>query len=93
MSGKKKRRLAPSATPWDKKNEDALTAAQLLVRESHRSIYGFKHESFEGDIAFFNSFSRDSCPRCGSRRSRSEVTIPKGCDVILVVGATRHSHP
>lgn len=66
MSGKKKRRLAPSATPWDGLEEDDLTPAQVLVAASHKSMYGFKHESFGGDAAFFNAFERDSCPRCGN---------------------------
>lgn len=64
MSGKKRRRVAPSATPWDRLNENDLTPAQILIAASHKSIYGFKHEPFSGDIDFFNTFIRDVCPTC-----------------------------
>jgi hypothetical protein len=66
MSGKKKRRPAPSATPWDALNDDILTPAQMMVASTHRSMYRFKHEWYEGDIDFFNAFERDACPRCGN---------------------------
>ena len=61
-----KRRLAASATPWDGVADDELEPAQLLVASSHRSMYSFRHEPFDGDAAFFNGFERESCPRCGS---------------------------
>lgn len=64
MSGKKRRRRAPSATPWDDAPDDELAPAQLLVRDSQRSIYAFRHERFGGDADFFNGYARDSCPRC-----------------------------
>ncbi|MBQ9069216.1 MAG: IS1 family transposase [Eggerthellaceae bacterium] len=66
MSGKKRKRLAPSATPWDGKADDELSPAEALVAASHRSMYEFRHSAFEGDAAFFNSYARDACPWCGS---------------------------
>lgn len=65
MSGKKRRKTAPSATPWDNLGDDNLTPAQALVRATHRSAYDFRHQSFAGDIDFFNGFAREACPRCG----------------------------
>ena len=65
MSGKKRRRAAPSATPWDNLGEESLTPAQALVRATHKSVYAFRHEPYAGDIDFFNHFTRDVCPRCG----------------------------
>ena len=49
MSGKKRRRRAPSATPWDDAPERDLGPAQLAVMRSSRSIYDFRHHDFEGD--------------------------------------------
>ena len=66
MSGRKKRYIAPSATPWDEKHDVELSPAERLVRDSQRSMYEFRHHSFEGDIDFLNSYERDSCPRCGA---------------------------
>ena len=68
MKSRKRRRLAASATPWDKINDVDLTPAQALVAASHRSAYGFRHDSFEGDVEFLNSFSRKMCPLCESGR-------------------------
>jgi transposase-like protein len=65
MRKKKRRGLAASATPWDMLEDDALTPAQALVAASHRSMYRFRHESFDGDADFFNAFPRESCPICG----------------------------
>lgn len=65
MSGDKRKRPAPSATPWDDVPEDELTPAQSLVAESHRSIYAFRHEAFAGDAGFFNGYPREVCPSCG----------------------------
>lgn len=65
MSGDKKRYRAPSATPWDDVPEDVISPAELLVRDSQRSMYMFRHHSFDGDIAFLNSYERNACPRCG----------------------------
>jgi hypothetical protein len=61
---RKRHRLAASATPWDGLAEDILTPAQLLITKSHRSMYEFRHESFKGDVDFFNGFPRDTCPLC-----------------------------
>ena len=66
MKSRKRHRLAASATPWDRINGVDLTPAQALVAASHRSVYEFKHESFEGDVEFFNGFSRKMCPFCES---------------------------
>jgi rubredoxin len=66
MSGYEKRRRAASSTPWDELPTDALTPAQVLVAASHKSMYAFKHESFRGDIDFFNGYQRDTCPDCNS---------------------------
>ena len=46
MGGKKRRKPAASETPWDGVDAAKLTPAQLLVRDSHRSIYDFRHEAF-----------------------------------------------
>ena len=67
LSGEKKRRRAPSATPWDGVPERDLGPAELVVMRSSRSIYGFRHHDFEGDADFYNGYPRDDCPRCGSR--------------------------
>jgi len=37
MSGKKRKGLAASATPWDGYDESQLTPTQLLVKNSHKS--------------------------------------------------------
>lgn len=66
MSGNERRYRAPSATPWDDIPDDSIGPAERLVRDSHRSIYGFRHHAFEGDAAFLNSYVRDTCPRCGT---------------------------
>ena len=65
LGGKKKRRRAPSATPWDDMPEEDLDPAASLVMHANRGIYGFRHEQFAGDAAFFNGYSRERCPRCG----------------------------
>lgn len=66
----KRKYLAPSATPWDGLPEQTIKPAELLVKQSHRSMYAFRHESFFGDIDFINSYERKSCPLCGSSRIR-----------------------
>lgn len=65
MSGDKKRRRAASATPWDGVPDDQLEPYQAIVKAAHEGIYGFRHEPFDGDIAFFNGYERDTCPHCG----------------------------
>ena len=66
MSGREKRRRAPSATPWGAVDPDGLTPAQKLVKASHDGICAFRHESFPGDADFFNGYERETCPRCES---------------------------
>lgn len=66
MSGRKRKRLAPSATPWDDVPKDELSPAERIVMASHRSIYDFRHAAFEGDAELLNSYVREACPRCGS---------------------------
>lgn len=66
MSGQKKRRRAPSATPWGALDPSDLTPAQALVKASHEGIYSFRHEPFPGDADFFNGYERSACPRCES---------------------------
>lgn len=70
MSGKKARRAAASATPWDDVPDRELEPSQRIVAASHRSAYAFRHEAFAGDIDFLNSYHRDACPRCGGPASR-----------------------
>ena len=66
MSEESKKRREPSATPWDDLPDEKLEPSQLLVARSHRSMYEFRHEPFDGDIGFLNSYARGSCPLCGS---------------------------
>lgn len=68
MSGKKRKHRAPSATPWDGIDESLLSPAESLVAAAHRSMYGFRHEPFEGVAGFFNAYARDACPICGGDR-------------------------
>jgi transposase-like protein len=67
MNGMDRKRLAASATPWDDCNADEITATEKLVMESQRSAYRFRHESFDLDVEFFNSFEKESCPFCKSQ--------------------------
>lgn len=68
MSNDEKRWLAPSATPWDGKDEASLSPAELIVMACHRDIYEYRHadSSLEGEAEFFNGYERDACPLCGS---------------------------
>ena len=77
MSDEGKRWLAPSATPWDGKDEASLNPAEAIVMACHRDIYGYRHAngSLEGEAEFFNGYPRDACPLCGSGRIRGN-----GCD-------------
>lgn len=70
MCGKKRRRPAASSTPWDGIDDGHMSPAQVIVRDSHRSAYGFRHEPYAGDVAFFNGYPRESCPFCGGPVSR-----------------------
>jgi len=71
MGGNKRKRRAASATPWDGVPESQLTPAQSIVAASHRSMYAFRHQPFEGDAAFFNGYPRTECPFCGGRLARN----------------------
>ena len=84
-----KRRLAASATPWDGIDDDKLGPAQKVVAESHRSIYAFRHERFEGDADFFNGYAREACPRCGSREVAKRGLDSRGVQRYFCAGC-RH---
>lgn len=68
MGDERKRWLAPSATPWDGRDEASLNPAERIVMACHRDIYGYRHAdgSLEGEAEFFNGYERDACPHCGS---------------------------
>lgn len=69
MSGEgKRRRPAPSATPWDGAGDGELSPAERIVRDFHRDIYGCRHAGagLVGEADFFNGYPRDACPHCGS---------------------------
>jgi len=70
MSGKNRHWVAPSATPWDGKDEGEPGPAETIVKACHRSIYRYRHAStdLKGEAEFFNAYIRDACPRCGSLR-------------------------
>lgn len=73
MSGKKKRR-APSATPWDGLPENQITPAQAIVKTAHDGIYAFRHERRPSDAGFFNGYPLSACPRCGGRVARAGLS-------------------
>ena len=72
MTEGKARRLAPSATPWDGRDESSLTPAEAIVMACHRDMYSYRHAdgSLEGEAEFFNGYPRTSCPLCGCGRIR-----------------------
>ena len=80
MSGEKESWLAPSETPWDDADEDSLGPAEKLVMACHRDLYRYRHAgaSLEGEADFFNSYARDSCPRCGSSDIKGNGKDPNG---------------
>lgn len=44
MSGEEKRRRpAPSATPWDGAGDGELSPAERIVRDCHRDMYRYRH--------------------------------------------------
>lgn len=92
MSGKDKRRRAASATPWDGVPESDLTPAQAMVAASHRSMYAFRHERFDGDAAFFNGYPRSECPFCGGPVRRNGRK-PSGLQRYLCASCGRVSTP
>ena len=72
MSGEEKRRRpAPSATPWDGAGDGELSPAERIVRDCHRDMYRYRHAGagLVGEADFFNGYDRDACPRCGSPAS------------------------
>jgi hypothetical protein len=77
MSGKKRQWIAPSATPWDKKDLVELTAAETLVKACHQDMYRYRHAlpSLKGEAEFFNAYAKEACPRC-----RSSLIEGKGLD-------------
>lgn len=70
MSGKRWHVPSASATPWDGIGDDDLTPSQIVVRDSHRDVYEFRHRALSevGDAGFLNGYARDRCPRCGCDR-------------------------
>ena len=71
MSGKKQDRFTASATPWDDASDTSLSPAQTIVKASQKSAYEYRHCSFDYDIDFFNSYTRNSCPICDSEDVRA----------------------
>lgn len=71
MNNTKQVYRAPSATPWDNMPSKALTPAERVVRDSQRSIYRFRHAPYKGDVAFFNSYPPQVCPRCCGKPLRN----------------------
>ena len=71
MSGKRWHVPSASATPWDGIGDEDLTPSQIAVRDSHRSVYEFRHRALSeaGDAGFLNGYARDRCPRYGCDRS------------------------
>ena len=84
MSGEEKRRRpAPSATPWDGAGDGELSPAERIVRDCHRDMYRYRHAGagLVGEADFFNGYDRDACPRCGSpgwRGCRRAPSWPAG---------------
>lgn len=70
MSGKRWHAPSASPTPWDGTCDADLTPSQVAVRDSHRSVYEFRHRTLSetGDASFFNRHVRERCPRCGDER-------------------------
>lgn len=93
MSEYKKRWLAPSATPWDGLPGEDVAPAQRVVMLGHRSMYDFRHEPFEGDIEFFNSYRRDRCPLCGSGRIQRAGFARSGLQRYFCPACAKHSTP
>lgn len=68
-----------SATPWDDADRSRLSAAQAMVMDCHRDAYERLHEpDARGDAAFFNSYEREACPRCGSARISRKGSDARG---------------
>lgn len=93
MSEERKKRRAPSATPWDDLPDEALEPPQLLVARSHRSMYEFRHEPFGGDVDFFNAYERESCPICGSEEIAKDGHARTGLQRYLCKGCGKRFTP
>lgn len=67
MSGKRWHVPSASVMPWDDIGDSDLTPSQIVARDSHRSVYEFRHRALSdsGDAAFLNGYALDRCPRCG----------------------------
>ena len=70
MSGKRWHAPSASPTPWDGTCDADLTPSQVAVRDSHRSVYEFRHRTLSetGDASFLDRHVRGRCPRCGDER-------------------------
>ena len=70
MSGKRWHAPSASPTPWDGTCDADLTPSQVAVRDSHRSVYEFRHRTLSetGDASFLDRHVRERCPRCGDER-------------------------
>ena len=70
MSGKRWHAPSASPTPWDGTCDADLTPSQVAVRDSHRSVYEFRHRTLSeaGDVSFLDRHVRGRCPRCGDER-------------------------
>lgn len=82
MSGEEKRRRpAPSATPWDGAGDGELSPAERIVRDCHRDMYRYRHAGagLVGEADFFNGYDRDACPRCGSPAIEGNGATPTAC--------------
>lgn len=70
MGGRRWHAPSASPTPWDGTCDAGLTPSQVAVRDSHRSVYEFRHRtpSEAGDASFLDRHVRGRCPRCGDER-------------------------
>lgn len=95
MSDKRRRWLAPSATPWDDLDASGIGAAERIVMACHRDIYRYRHAptTLEGEAEFFNAYERDACPRCGSVRIVSRGRGSNGVRRWLCRDCGRHFTP
>ena len=56
-------------------------------------MYDFRHESFDGDIEFFNSYARESCPLCGSGKIARAGYARTGLQRYLCKECKKHFTP
>ena len=95
MSDERRRWPAPSATPWDEKDDSDIGAAERIVMACHRDIYRYRHAPapLEGEADFFNAYERDRCPRCGSPKIVSRGKGSNGVRRWLCRGCSKHFTP